>query len=151
MSREIENQLKRCFRLLAKIKEEYPEDDFDREMLHGDMDFRYRQIKEDREELEAFPPIVREFARFKDTLSIPDEAVKTFFRAIMKEPEPFAALQTIEFQKRKEKIEVWAAELGTGAANINQLLTRARLSGILDADCKINERYNEVISVFLTM
>lgn len=151
MSREIENQLKRCFRLLAKIKEEYPEDDFDREMLHGDMDFRYRQIKEDREELEAFPSIVREFARFKDTLSIPDEVVKELFREIMKESEPFAALQTMEFQKRQEKMEEWAAELGTASANIHQLLTRARLSGILGADYEINERYKEVITVFLTM
>lgn len=151
MSREIENQLKRCFQLLAKIKEEYPQDDFDREMLHGDMDFRYRQIKEYRGELEAFSHEVREFARFRDTLSIPDEVVKGLFREIMKKPELFAALQTAEFQKRQGKMEEWAAELGTASANINQLLTRARLSGILGDDYKINERYKQIVTVFLTM
>ena len=96
----VENQLRQCLELLEKIRKEYPEGEFDREMLHGDMDFRYQQIKEDREKLEAFPQVVREFARLKESLTAPDEAVKVFFLSIIEEPERFSVLASTPFHER---------------------------------------------------
>jgi hypothetical protein len=147
----IKNQLKQCFELLAKIREGYPEGEFDREMLHGDMDFRYRQIKEDREKLEAFPSLVREFARFKHSLTVPDEAVKTFFRSLIKEPKRFIPLSSIQFQQRQKRLEEWAAESETAVSYLNELLTRTRLSGILDVGYRLDESYLEVISAYLDL
>lgn len=147
----VENQLRQCLELLEKIRKEYPEGEFDREMLHGDMDFRYRQIKEDREKLEAFPTHVREFARFKDSLTAPDEAVKTFFRSIIKEPKHFAALASIPFHQRQKQLDEWATDLGIRARYINELLTRTRLSGILDRGYRLDERYLDLIYAYLNL
>lgn len=151
MSIEVKEQLERCLELLEKIRKEYPEGEFDREMLHGDMDFRYQQIKEDREKLEAFPRVVREFARLKHSLTTPNEAVKVFFLSIIEEPEHFAVLTSIPFHERQKQLEEWAAELETAVRYLSELLTRTRLSGILDAGYRLNESYLDVISAYLNL
>ncbi len=151
MGSTIESQLSHCLELLAKIREEYPEGDFDREMLHGDMDFRYRQIKEDREKLEEFPQAIRDFARLIDSLATPHQAVKRFLHSVRKEPQRFSGLATIPFQQRKEQLEEWATELDIGARSINELLTRTRLAGILDSSYNLHEGYREIVSAYLNL
>ncbi len=48
MNTETKIQLKHCLDLMAKIRKEYLNGEFDREMIHGDMDFRldksYRNV-----------------------------------------------------------------------------------------------------------
>lgn len=149
MSNEIGEELRQCLELLAKIREEYPEGDFDREMIHGDMDFRYRQIKEDREKLETWPKEVREFARLLDSLTASEDAIKRFLEAVLQEPQLFSAMTSIQFQKRQQSLNQWAEELGTAAKHLNELLTRTRLSGVLDSTYQLNEQYVEVISAYL--
>jgi len=151
MNTEIKIQLKQCFDLMAKIREEYPEGDFDREMVHGDMDFRYRRISEMREKLQTLPAAVYDFARFINTLRIPEEAVKSIFRSVMEDPELFAPLVGLGFKQRREMTTKRAAELEIPAGNIDELLTRSRLSGILDAEYKLNASYRNVIAAYLAL
>lgn len=110
MSAETGEQLRQCLELLTKIRKEYPEGDFDREIIHGEMDFRYRQIKEDREKLEIFPKIVRDFARLVESLASPDEEVKKFFQPVSVEPHKFSALANLRFHERQKKLEEWAKD-----------------------------------------
>lgn len=62
-------QLHKCLELLEDIEASYPKGVFDREMLHGEMDFRYRRIHEMRQKLESFSPLVQRFARFVHALT----------------------------------------------------------------------------------
>ena len=109
MSTETKTQLRQCLDLLAKIRGEYQNGEFDREMIHGEMDFRFKRIEELRDKIETLPKPVHEFARFIDTTQVSEKMV---------------------------------TELETSAGNINELLTRTRLAGILDDDYKLT---NEAI------
>lgn len=149
MNTDIGNQLKLCFELLAKIRAEYPEGEFDREMIHGDMDFRYRRISEMRKKLEALPAVLHDFAKFKDSLRAPDETVKSFFHSVLKEPKWFFSLVGLGFQERRGKVQKWAADLGTPAKHIEELLARTRLAGIIDAEYRLNENFRNVIAAYL--
>lgn len=151
VSSELENQLKRCFELLAKIRAEYPEGEFDREMIHGDMDFRYRQIKEDREKLEAFPAAVREFARFREALTTPDAVVRSFFAALLERPERFSNLGALGFQQRRKRLGELATALNVSGAQLSELLSRCRLAGILDPGYRLTEKYREVMRGYLSL
>jgi hypothetical protein len=151
MSDEIRQQLQQCFELLTKIREEYPKGDFDREMIHGDMDFRYRQIKEDRDKLETFPKIVRDFARLVESLASPDEDVKKFFQPVSVKPHKFSALANIKFHERQKKLEEWAPELQISPKHLNELLTRSRLAGVLNVSYELNTQYIEVINAYLKL
>lgn len=105
MSTESEIQLKHCLDLMAKIRKEYPNGEFDREMIHGDMDFRFKQIKEIRDRLEAFPAVVHEFARFVDALHVPEETIKTIFQFMLKEPHRFPELKGLDFPERRKRCD----------------------------------------------
>jgi len=124
---------------------------FDREMIHGEMDFRYRQIKEYREKIEAFPKEVREFARLLDSLPASEDSIKSFFKAVLQEPQLYTVLTNIPFLERQQKLVQWAKDLETAAKPLNELLTRARLSGVLDSTYKLNKEYVEVISAYLKL
>lgn len=149
MNTEIKIQLRKCFELLAKIREEYPKGEFDREMIHGEMDFRFKRIKELRDELKTLSDTVHEFARFIDAIHVPEQAVKSVFQCIIEDPKHFSSLKGLGFLERRKLIEKWATELETSAGNINELLTRARLAGILDDDYKLKTKYQEVANAFL--
>jgi hypothetical protein len=151
MSNEIGEQLSQCLELLAKIREEYPEGDFDREMIHGDMDFRYRQIKEYREKIAAFPKEVREFARLIESLASPDEDVKKFFQPVSVEPHKFSPLANLLFHERQKKLEEWAAELQITTRHLSELLTRTRLAGVLNVSYGLNSEYADVINAYLKL
>ncbi len=151
MNGELESQLKRCFELLTKIRAEYPEGEFDREMIHGDMDFRYRQIKEDREKLEAFPPVVREFARFREALRAPEPIIRSFFAALLDRPEGFSSLGALGFQERQKKLDELATDLTVPGAQLSELLSRCRLAGILDAGYRLSEKFRDVIRAYLSL
>jgi hypothetical protein len=151
MSTKTKFQLKQCFDLLARIREEYPNGEFDREMIHGDMDFRFKRIKELRDKLETFPNAVHEFARFIDAIHVPQKTVKSIFQRTLKEPERFSILKDLSFLERRKTIEKWAMELETSVGNINELLTRARLADILDDNYILKPKYQEVTNAFLEL
>lgn len=134
---------------MAKIKAIYPEGTFDREMLHGDMDFRYRRISELRGKIEALPDAVQNFSRFKDALGVPEDAFRSFFHEALKTPDRFAALAGAGFKERRKMVEKWAEALQMSAQNLNELLTRSRLSGTLGSDYRISEDYRDVIVAYL--
>jgi len=110
MSRDTGKKLGQCLELLTKIRQEYPEGDLDREVIHGEMDFRYRQIKEDREKLEAFPKEIREFARLLESLASPHEEVKKFLQLVSVQPHKFSPLANLQFHERQKRLEAWAAK-----------------------------------------
>ncbi|MDH4206900.1 MAG: hypothetical protein OEV45_15375 [Desulfobacteraceae bacterium] len=151
MSTETKIQLQKCFDLLAKIQAEYPNGEFGREMIHGDMDFRFKRIKEMRDELETFPDAVHKFTRFIDAIHVPEKTVKSIFQRTLKEPERFSILKGLSFLERRKMIERWATEFETSAGNINELLTRARLAGILDDKYILKTKYQEVANAFLEL
>lgn len=148
MSTETKIQLKKCFAILDKIREEYPNGEFDREMIHGNMDFRFKRIKALRDKLETLPDDVLEFARFIDTIHVPEKTVKSIFQRTLKTPEQFSALTGLSFLERRRMIEKWATEFETTPGNINELLTRARLAGILDDNYGLKTTYQEVANAF---
>lgn len=150
MNTETKIQLRQCFDLFAKIREEYPNGEFDREMIHGDMDFRFKRIKQMRDELEAFPGAVHEFARFIDAIHVPEKTVKSIFQQTLKEPECFSIVKGLSFLERRKMIEKWAAELETSFGNINALLARARLAGILDDNYRLKTKYQKVVFAYLS-
>jgi len=148
METETENQLKQCFDLLFKIQAEYPNGEFDREMIHGDMDFRFKRIKQLRDKLETFPTIIHKFAKFIDSIHVPEAIKKSIFRSIIEQPERYMALVGLKFTERRKRIAAWAMEMNIPAASIDELLTRSRLSGILEADYRLNETYRDVIIAY---
>ncbi|MDO9585713.1 MAG: hypothetical protein Q7I93_04415 [Syntrophales bacterium] len=151
MSTEAAIQLRQCFELVAAIKAEYPEGEFDREMLHGDLEFRYQHIKRLREQLQALPLAVREFARFKDALAVSDEAVRSFLQLVLEDPDYFSGLAGLGFREMRVKIEVCSRKLGISASIIDRLFARARLTGILNSDYRLSEDYRGVIAAYLAL
>lgn len=151
MSTETKIQLRKCFDLLAKIQAEYPNGEFDREMIHGDMDFRFKRISEIRDKLEACPVGVYEFARFINAIHVPGQTIKSVFQLIIENPKHFFLLKGLNFLERRKMIEKMASELETSAGNLNELLTRARLAEILDDDYKLKTKYQEVANAFLEL
>jgi hypothetical protein len=151
MNKEMKIQLKQCFELMAKIKDEYPEGAFCREMIHGDMNYRYRHIGETRKKLQALPVVIYDFARFKNGLKAPDEAVKRFFQSLIDEPERYSGLVGLKFPERRERFVVWSANLNIPPGSIDELLTRCRLSGILDAGYRLNEKYRDILGTYLSL
>lgn len=147
----MQTQLKQCFALMAKIKDKYPEGTFDREMIHGDMEFRYRQLSEMRAKLEDFLPVVYAFVKFKNALKADDKIVKTFFMSVIRDPEKYSAMVGLNFQERRKKLTAWSEELSVPTGSIDELLTRCRLSGILDAEYKLNKDNHDVIAAYLTL
>jgi hypothetical protein len=150
MSTEAAIQLRQCFELMAAIKAEYPEGEFDREMLHGGLEFRYRHIKELRGQLKALPLAVREFARFKDALTVSDEAVRSVFQLVLEDPAYFSSLAGLGFREKRTKMEVCSRKVGIPASIIDRLFARARLTGIVDINYRLNEEYRDVLLAYLT-
>lgn len=151
MSTEAAIQLRQCFELMTAIKAKYPDGEFDREMLHGDLDFRYRHIKQLREQLQALPLAVREFARFKDSLTVSDEAIRSFFQLVLEDPVCFSILAGLGFREKRIETEACSRKVGISVSIIVQLLARARLAGILDINYTLNEEFRAVLSAYLTL
>ena len=151
MNSETKRQLEECFELEAAIKAEYLEGQLNREKLHGDLDSRYRRIERLCRQLEALPLEVREFARFKNAVTVPDEDVRLFFQRVLGAPEYFTDLTGLLFRQMLKKIDDCATDWGIDPSNIDRLLARARFTGILDSGFRLKEHFRNVISAYLAM
>lgn len=143
--------LRKCFEILEKIRREYPEGNFDREMLHGEMDFRYKQIHELRRSLDAMPETVRRFALCVQALPVNREIVVKLLRWLRDHPGSFSAASANGFQAVRDRAVETARTLGIQASDLLQVLARLRLTGVLTKDYELSEIYRPVAAAFLDL
>lgn len=129
MDDALKEQLVTCEKLLSQIKAEYPHGNFDREMLHGELDFGYRRIRELRQKLDAVPKVVREFCRFTQSLSVPKETVLSFLSFLLNSPIYLAALSEHGCREIAFRMAACSEELNIPLAELNQIVGRMHLYG----------------------
>ncbi|MCK8603713.1 hypothetical protein [Desulfoferrobacter suflitae] len=151
MNMPLKTQLAECQNLLSEIKAEYPEGEFDREMLHGEMDFRYRRIKELRRKLDAVPKEVREFCRFTQSVTVPETAIRTFLRLLVDNPDSLGAFPGQGYQEIRKRVAACSEQLQIPAEELSQMVGRMRTYGILDQSYRLVEIYLPIIAAYLTL
>ncbi|SHE49662.1 hypothetical protein SAMN02745206_00416 [Desulfacinum infernum DSM 9756] len=148
MEREMREALSRGLEILRRIHEIYPQGEFDREMLHGEMDFRYRRIHELRRELEKLPPEVRSFCLLVDTAPVSEAQLAGLFRMLLQGPEGLAAA----WRSPDEPGAIAAAqELGIPRSALYQILGRMKLSRLLDARHRLTPTGRALVEAYITL
>lgn len=151
MGKSLEGQLATCENLLSKIKAEYPDGEFDREMLHGEMDFRYRRIKELRQKLDAMPQEVRGFCRFTQSLTVPQDSLRCFLQFLLNQPTYLATLSGRGCRETAIRLAAYSEESCIPLADLNQIVGRMRMHEILDQSYQLVAIYHPVIGAFLAL
>lgn len=142
------DQLRECLRLFRKIEEEYPAGLFDREMLHGELDSRYKKLKELRDEIDAFPLEVRSICRLVVESKCDNEELKKFFAAILAEPQIFFPLRQLPFAERRNKETEMAQKIGIKEITLCRLLFMGRSLGMLKDNYEMKVEYGPLIKAF---
>lgn len=143
--------LRQCIDILDQIQREYPEADFDREMLHGDMDFRYKRIHELRQRLDEIPSAVRRFALCLHGLSGKGETPAKVLSFLRQNPGVMAAAASRGFHAVQDLAEETAGKMGLGPSDFWHVLSRLRLAGILTKDYELSEAYLPMAAAVLDL
>ncbi len=143
--------LRQCLEILDQIRREYPEGDFDREMLHGDMDFRYKRIHELRQRLDEIPNAVRRFGVCLHGLSEMGETPARVLRFLQENPGVMAEAASRGFQAVRDLADETARKTGLRLSDFWQVLSRLRLAGILAKNYELSETYRPVAAAFLDL
>lgn len=143
--------LRQCLEILDQIQREYPQGDFDREMLHGDMDFRYKRIHELRRLLDEIPSGVRRFAVCLHGLSGKGETPAMVLRFLRENPGVMAAAASRGFQAVRDLAEEAARKMGLRSSDFWHVVSRLRLAGILTKDYEMLEVYLPMAAAFLDL
>uniref|UniRef100_A0A831ZSR7 Uncharacterized protein n=1 Tax=Desulfacinum infernum TaxID=35837 RepID=A0A831ZSR7_9BACT len=147
---DVGSLLSKALEILDEIQREYPKGEFDREMLHGEMDFRYRRIHELRRLLDSLPKEVRRFATFVHALPYEKADVVRVMRLLLENPDVFRGASAKEPQALKAVAEEAARKIAGRPSEVVQMITRLRLGGILTATCEISEPYRLVVAAYLS-
>ncbi|ROR03261.1 hypothetical protein [Desulfosoma caldarium] len=147
---DVGSALNRGLAILDQIQREYPKGEFDREMLHGDMDFRYRRIHELRRLLDALPTEVRRFATFAHALPYEKAMVVRVLRLLQEDPAVFRGASAKDPQALKAVAEEVAQKIAGQLSEVVQIISRMRLAGILTATWEISEPYRPVVAAYVS-
>lgn len=150
MESKVKEQIKSCLELFRKIKEEYPEGEFDREMLHGDLDQEYRRIKEIRDKIDGFPQEIGTFCKFISSVRCPEQEILKFLSSITASPEIFSEIKQATFMEGRKKAAEIAQKLGLEDTTLSHLLLMGRSLGLLKEDYALKGEYQQVIEAYLT-
>jgi len=145
---KINKQLSECLSLFRKIGEEYPAGMFDREMLHGELDSRYKKLKELRDEIDAFPLEIRSICRLVVESKCDKEELKKFFADLFADPKIFCSLKQPSFTESRQKTMEMAQKIGIKETTLSRLLFKARSLGILKDNYKMKVEYGPLIKAF---
>ena len=148
---DVGSLLSKALDILDEIQREYPKGEFDREMLHGEMDFRYRRIHELRRLLESLPTEVRRFATFVHALPYEKAVVMRLMRLLRENPAFFRAASAKDPHALKVVAEEVARKIAGRPSEVVQMITRLRLAGILTAACEISEPYRLVVAAYVSV
>jgi len=136
---------------METIETEYPKGEFDRELIHGEMDFRYRRIHELRRQLDASPAPVRRFATlvrsFGGDLSVP----LRLFTLIHESPRFFAIPAGAGFAGLQGRVAEAAAKLAAPPPEIMKIVGRLRMNGILDQRYALSARQRTTVAALLEL
>lgn len=142
-------ELRQCLDLLEDIEASYPKGVFDREMLHGEMDFRYRRIHEMRQKLESFSPLVRRFAGFVHALRDERKLLGHLLKLLLEQPRFFAASALQGHAGLLQCVNGLAKTISGRPAEIMKVLGRMRLAGIVDKEYAMCEDFRSLASAYL--
>lgn len=148
---ETATQLQKAMEIFEEIRREYPEGTFDREMLHGEMDFRYKRIHELRGLLDRMPTPVRRFATFVQTLPLKKEEAARVMGWLLANPGYFSECGRGGFQAFHERAQAAAEALGMASSGVVQMLSRMRLAGILSPDYTVTDTYRRVVVAWVEL
>jgi len=147
---KINDQLSECLGLFQKIGEEYPDGMFDREMLHGELDSRYRKLKELRDKIDAFPLEVRSICRWFVESKCGNEELKKFFADLFADPKIFCSLKQPSFTESRQKTMEMAQRMGIKETALSRLLFKGRSLRILQDNYEMKEEYRPLIKALLS-
>lgn len=142
---KINDQLSECLGLFQKIGEEYPAGMFDREMLHGELDSRYRKLKELRDQIEAFPFEVRSICRWVVESKCDNAELKKFFADLYADPKSFCFLKQPSFAESRQKTIEKAQRIGIKETTLSRLLFKGRSLGVLKDNYEMKEEYRPLV------
>lgn len=149
MDKNLADDLKRCLEVLEQIRAQYPEGEFDREMLHGDMDFRYRRIKELRRQLASFSPGIQKFCRFVDTAGVSPSDLRACLQLISDHPD-FFSVSPGQGPGTLQKMCAEASEqISVAASHMLKILARMRMNGLLDARYRLPKGNRKLVEAYL--
>ncbi|SMC23989.1 hypothetical protein SAMN02746041_01891 [Desulfacinum hydrothermale DSM 13146] len=141
--------IQQALEILEAIRNNYPEGDFDREMLHGDMDFRYKKIHELRRRLDDLPEAVRRFAVCVEALPVDKDVLLKLMRWLQEKPGTFSQVAAGGSQAVRDRAAAVAQAMGVRSCDLQQVLFRLRLAGILTGTYELSEVYRPVASDFV--
>lgn len=149
MESKVKEQIKSCLELFRRIKEEYPEGEFDREMLHGDLDQEYRRIKEIRDKIDRFPQEIKTFCKFISSVRCAEQEILKFLSSIIASPEIFSEIKQATFMEGRKKTSEIAQRLGLKDISLSHLLLMGRSLGLLKENYALKQEYQEIIRSYL--
>ena len=151
MSDTLLETLRDCLQIMETIETEYPKGEFDRELIHGEMDFRYRRIHELRRQLDAIPAPVRRFATlvrsFGGDLSVP----LRLFTLIHESPRFFTIPTGAGFTGLQGRVAEAAAKLAAPPPEIMKIVGRLRMNGILDQRYALSAHQRSAVAALLQL
>lgn len=147
---KINDQLTECLSLFYKIGEEYPAGMFDREMLHGELDSRYKKLKELRDKIDAFPFEVRSICRWVVESKCDNETLKKFFADLCADSKIFCSLKQPSFTESRQKTQEMGQRMGVRETTLSRLVFKGRSLGILKDDYEMKEEYRPLIKALLS-
>lgn len=151
MSDQLLETLRDCLEIMETIETEYPKGDFDRELIHGEMEFRYRRIHELRRQLDAIPAPVRRFATlvrsFGSDLSVP----LRLFTLIHESPRFFVVPAGSGFAGVQGRVAQAAAKLTAPAPEIMKIVGRLRMNGMLDQRYALPPQQRSAVAALLEL
>jgi len=147
---KINQQLHECLRLFQKIGEEYPAGMFDREMLHGELDSRYKKLKELRDKIDTFSLEVKSICRLIVDSKCADEELRKFFAVLSADPQIFSSLKQPSFAESRQKTAELAPRVEIKETTLSSLVFKGRSLGILKDDYEMKEEYGPLIKALLS-
>ncbi|MGQ9694020.1 MAG: hypothetical protein ACUVWV_04665 [Thermodesulfobacteriota bacterium] len=147
---KINQQLHECLRLFGKIEEEYPADMFDREMLHGELDSRYKKLRDLRDEIDTYSLEVKSICRLIVDSKCAEEELKKFFAVLCADPQIFSSLKQPSFTESRQKTIEMAQRMGIKETTLSPLLFKGRSIGMLKDNYEMNEEYGPLIEALLS-
>ncbi len=147
---KIKAQLSGCLSLFRIMGEEYPAGMFDREMLHGELDSRYKKLKELREKIDTFSSEIKSVCRLIVDSKCADEELRKFLAVLCADPQIFSSLKQPSFVASRRKTAEIAQRVQIKETTLSRLVFKGRSLGILKENYEMKEEFRPVIKAWLS-
>lgn len=144
---EVKNIIDRCLELFRLVEKEYP-GDLHLDELHEVMGV-YGKIKEYKDRIQEFPKEIRSFCEYILSINCSREEMAAFLSFLASNPEAFSTSEKETFSEKYKRITEMADRVGIPASHLFQLVSGARLKGLLDKMYILVPQYGSLIRAYL--